>query len=390
MNTAAELRKQIESALGDRIPGALSVRPVAIPELVPCGVAEVDAALGGGLPLGGIAELSGPASSGRTTLALAVLAEVTRQGGACAYVDTSDSLDPLSAAATGVELRRLLWVRAGGAESNAEHGSRFMPGRELRASAPASSASSTIQPQEKSSTGRGGRHPRSEAVGMDRAVGELFRGQHKAEIRSTEDGPDFTARCAEPVRRKRPEPAIYAAQFEAPRDLGPPIRAASAFPEAPASVISAPVGAKAKPWSRLDRALRASDLLLNAGGFRAVVLDLADVHPEHARRVPLATWYRFRLQVEKSQTLFLLLTRVTCANSCATVTLHCGEASADWRRASANSPELLAGLRYSVEITRNRIVDIDRKKPAGSVRVGWSGATSWCDTARSSKAAWSR
>ena len=61
-------------------------------------------------------------------------------------------------------------------------------------------------------------------------------------------------------------------------------------------------------WSRLDHALRATDLLLAAGGFRAIVLDMGDVPPEQARRVPLATWYRFRLQAEKSRTLLLLLT----------------------------------------------------------------------------------
>ena len=117
MNTAAELRKQVESALAGRIPAALSFRPPVASELVPCGVAEVDAALGGGLPLGAITELTGAASSGRTTLALATLAGVTRQGAACVYVDVSDSLDPLSAAALGVDLRRLLWVSAAEADA---------------------------------------------------------------------------------------------------------------------------------------------------------------------------------------------------------------------------------------------------------------------------------
>ena len=98
MSTAAELRRQVESALAGRIPAALSFRPPVAPALLPFGVPEVDAALGGGLPLGAITELTGAASSGRTTLALATLAGVTRQGVTCAYVDISDSLDPLSAA----------------------------------------------------------------------------------------------------------------------------------------------------------------------------------------------------------------------------------------------------------------------------------------------------
>jgi recombination protein RecA len=147
-----------------------------------------------------------------------------------------------------------------------------------------------------------------------------------------------------------------------------------------------------KPWERLDRALRATDLLLNAGGFRVVVLDLGDVSPEYARRVPLATWYRFRLQVEKSQTLFLLLTQVACANSCAAVSLHCGAPQAEWRQAAENSPSLLTGLRYGVSIARNRAVDPYRKKPAASsthyaksacsgdptsVQASWNSAILW-------------
>src|SRR6266508_4655430 len=112
MKAAAELRGQIESALAGRIPAALSPRPLRSPELISCGVAEVDALLGGGLPLGSILELTGVGPSGRSTLALSTLAGLTRRGHCCAYVDACDALDPLSAAAAGVELRRLLWVRS--------------------------------------------------------------------------------------------------------------------------------------------------------------------------------------------------------------------------------------------------------------------------------------
>ena len=112
-----------------------------------------------------------------------------------------------------------------------------------------------------------------------------------------------------------------------------------------------------KPWGRLDRALRATDLLLSAGGFRVVVLDMGDLSPEYARRVPLATWYRFRLQAEKSQALFLLLTQAACANSCAAVSLYCEEPQAEWKQAAENSPALLTGVRHGVSILRNRAVD---------------------------------
>src|SRR5207302_3551173 len=86
----------------------LSVRPA--PEMASSGIAEMDA-LTGGLPRGCLTEICGPASSGRTTLLLAALAAATRRGEFCVVVDANDTLDPHSAAAAGVELERLLWVR---------------------------------------------------------------------------------------------------------------------------------------------------------------------------------------------------------------------------------------------------------------------------------------
>src|SRR5437016_12809182 len=79
-------------------------------ELQPSGVTELDAVLGGGFPRGSLVELCGPASSGRTSLAFSLLAQATQRQEACAFVDVSDSLDPISLAAAGVELPRLLWI----------------------------------------------------------------------------------------------------------------------------------------------------------------------------------------------------------------------------------------------------------------------------------------
>lgn len=86
-------------------------------EVCPSGIAAVDS-LAGGLPLGCLTEIFGPACSGRTSLMLAALAQSTSSENICALVDTSDAFDPASAAAAGVRLERLLWVRCGG---NAEH-----------------------------------------------------------------------------------------------------------------------------------------------------------------------------------------------------------------------------------------------------------------------------
>src|SRR5437763_12414837 len=82
-------------------------------ELQPSGIAELDAVLGGGFPRGSLVELCGPASSGRTSLAFSLLAQATERQEACAFVDVSDCLDPISLAAAGVELPRLLWIRCG-------------------------------------------------------------------------------------------------------------------------------------------------------------------------------------------------------------------------------------------------------------------------------------
>jgi len=86
----------------------LEVRPT--PEMISSGIREIDE-LAGGLPRGCLSEICGPASSGRTSVLLSALAAATRRQEVCALVDTTDALDAVSAAATGVELERLLWIR---------------------------------------------------------------------------------------------------------------------------------------------------------------------------------------------------------------------------------------------------------------------------------------
>ncbi len=107
----------IQSTHNQRFPAAsiipasrLTLRPV--PEMVSSGVPAIDG-LTGGLPRGCVTEICGPASSGRTTLVLSALAAATRRGEFCVVVDANDALDPYSAAAAGVDLDRLLWVRCG-------------------------------------------------------------------------------------------------------------------------------------------------------------------------------------------------------------------------------------------------------------------------------------
>ena len=78
------------------------------------GIPEIDRLLSGGFPRGRLSELCGGTSSGRTSLALSLLACTTREGGVCAVVDAADGFDPPVAEAAGVELDRVLWARTPG------------------------------------------------------------------------------------------------------------------------------------------------------------------------------------------------------------------------------------------------------------------------------------
>src|SRR5271157_6454096 len=176
----------------------LEIRPA--PEMVSSGVSAIDA-LTGGLPRGCLTEICGPASSGRTTVLLAALAAATRRGEFCAVVDAGDALDPQSAAAAGVELDRLLWVRCN--DNSHQH---------------------------------------------------------------------------EPNHAER----HYAEH-------------------------------------RLEQLLRVTDLLLESGGFGMIALDLGDLPPQIARRIPLTTWFRFRRAVEHTPTVLLAIERQSIAGSCSSL-----------------------------------------------------------------------
>ena len=79
--------------------------------VAPSALAMLDARLGGGLPRGQLSEIVGARSSGRTSLLLQILAAATRRGELVAVVDALDALDVESAAAAGMDLSRVLWVR---------------------------------------------------------------------------------------------------------------------------------------------------------------------------------------------------------------------------------------------------------------------------------------
>lgn len=173
-------------------PALLGWRVESTPETVSTGIPEADAILQG-CPRGRITEIVGPPSSGRTSLLYSILAEATHRGEVCALVDTNDTFDPSSAAAAGVELKKLIWIRCSG---NPEH------------------------------------------------------------------------------------------------------------------------------------AMRAVDLVIQSGGFGVVALDLADVKPNVARRIPISSWYRFRRAIESTPTILVLIERESYAKSCASLLVEMRQAQA--------------------------------------------------------------
>ncbi|MGD0730290.1 MAG: recombinase RecA [Terracidiphilus sp.] len=340
MPSASTVRLQIETALAQKIPGALTpvarvIRPVAA-----TGIDALDDVLGGGLPIGAISELAGPECSGRTSVVLSFLAGITQSAKVCAWIDVSNALDPASAAAAGIDLERLLWVRCGVLQRSAGRASDSftLPEKYL---VPAGAM--------KGLHGGGcGGHPRNEIKGLSQAVSAMLR-------------PEAIApRCAEPQRSQRWKPESFDSTH--PQALFPAARRSSSI----------------SPWARMDQALRVTDLLLQGGGFSAIVLDLGSLAPEFASRVPLATWFRYRATAEKTQASILLLTQYACAKSSAELSLRFenGEALRD-------EATVLTGIEHRVEVAWRRFAGAAenvvplRKPPQRANAASWQTRTAW-------------
>jgi hypothetical protein len=110
----AAIRTQVELHLGPRASAAFDVAARPAAATIATGIDDIDRALGG-IPVGAITELVAPqfVSAGQKSIQAQLLARVTQQQ-VCALVDATDSFDPKSAQAIGVNLQRLLWVRCGG------------------------------------------------------------------------------------------------------------------------------------------------------------------------------------------------------------------------------------------------------------------------------------
>jgi recombination protein RecA len=351
MTSASALRLQIETALAERIPSALTPAPRAIRPVAPAGIAEVDRLLEGGLPIGAITEIVGPNSSGRTSLALSFAARITQAGKVCAWIDVSNALDPESAAAIGVDLNALLWVRCGiaktaGQTAQAKLGRFTLPGKYLVPRTPV---------QGLHGGGCGGPHPRGEVKGLSTAVGDLLR-------------PSVTPPASSAARNSVQKDWYGSTPSSTGID-----HPAKAWPE---KTSSARLGS-VRPWTAIDQALRATDLLLQAGGFSAIILDMADIAPEAASRVPLATWYRYRAAAERSQSSILLLTQHPCAKSSAGLLMRL-EAG----RLLHEVPTVFTAVEHRIEVSRERfkphtnLVPL-RKPPQSISAASWQSRTAW-------------
>ena len=287
----------------------LDVRPA--PEMVSSGIPQLDS-LTGGLARGCLTEICGTASSGRTSVLLFALARATQRGEVCALVDASDAFDPASAAAAGMEMSRLLWVRCG----------ENYPSR---------------------------KNPSAARTGCGKT--DTYQGM--------------------------PSSDSY---------LGMP----SGIPQ----VAEKKCGFS--PWeAQLGQMLKVTDLLLQSNGFGMIALDLGDVPVPSARRIPLASWFRFRRAIEHTPTALLVLEQQPIAGSCSSVLVKVSGARSqvagkglsavssqlsENRAAHLELPhsELLDQFEITVELLRSRLERNSERKPVQSTasfksRAAWAG-----------------
>jgi recombination protein RecA len=115
-----------------------------------------------------------------------------------------------------------------------------------------------------------------------------------------------------------------------------------------------------------DQALRATDLLIQAGGFGMVAVDLSDIAPKVVRYVPLNAWFRFRRAVEDTPTVLVVLEQEANAKTCASLVLRLKARPAEWTAATTKTrrdtdflkypfARLLRGFEIAADVVRSRV-----------------------------------
>jgi len=133
------------------------------------------------------------------------------------------------------------------------------------------------------------------------------------------------------------------------------------------------------PQKCLEQLLRAADLLLESGGFGLIALDLGDLPPQSARRIPLTTWFRFRRAVEHTPTVLLAIERQSIAGSCSSLLIKLGSQEyptkqpADSQSSAPTHAQLLTEVEITAEMVRSRM---DRK-PVRSAEITFASKTAW-------------
>jgi recombination protein RecA len=118
-----------------------------------------------------------------------------------------------------------------------------------------------------------------------------------------------------------------------------------------------------------DQALRATDLLIQGGGFGLVVVDLSDIAPKIVRYVPLNAWFRFRRAVEDTPTILMVVEQEANAKTCASLVLRLKARPAEWAQVATGEgsirnlrdfvkhpfARLLKGFEIAADVVRSRV-----------------------------------
>jgi recombination protein RecA len=135
----------------------------------------------------------------------------------------------------------------------------------------------------------------------------------------------------------------------------------------PHSAQAAGINLQQLLWVRcqnLEQSFRATDFLLQAGGFGCIALDVSDVPRESVQRVPLDTWFRFRKAVEGTPTILLVLEQEAHAKTCASLVLKMKAEQLGWQSTHpSQDPDagqypfstLLDGCKIRAELIRTRL-----------------------------------
>jgi hypothetical protein len=177
----------------------------------------------------------------------------------------------------------------------------------------------------------------------------------------------------------------------------------------PVAGLSAGVSLRQLLWVRcknIEQALRATDLLIQGGGFGLIALDLSDVAPRVVRQVQLSVWFRFRRAVEGTATILFLLGQESHAKTCASLVLRMEGEAGIWRETAretsremssaptASRVSLCGTANPGCALVSNDVPDNDarrnnsrknatRKKNVLAAGCLLEGAQSWAEVVRS-------